>query len=615
MKLIESITIRYFRSVYTITIPKCGDMTVLTGKNDVGKSNILKALNLFFNQQSDYSTRFSFENDYSLLRREEVRKDTIRGQRFISITIRFNRGERMPNSLPPSFSVTRRWDMHSQQYKQTTDAVARMKVFAEKYGMKFSEKTTVTNLSSFLNKIRFVYIPAIKDASVFNGSVNILQESLFDKKYKAILDGPISEANETVKGIVQELQNDFYMATGIANFVELPNTLNFARGLIQINTETNGGRIPIDMRGDGIRTHYIPKILNYVAQRSNHLYIWGFEEPENSYEYRRCIQVAEEFENTYSKHSQVFITSHSPAFFNNSNEEKAVIHVGYENNRTIIIDNVHDLDEELGYIELYREFLERVKDLEKENSLHRREKAKLLEEIEANSTPVLLTEGKTDAALLKIAIQKLGLTEFSNWDIRHIQSGKTSGNDILLQFLNEIKDNINPSKLVIGMFDRDTMLLVRKEPKSIDLRSVDFERLCDNVYAFCIPVPHNRQEANEISIEHYFTDREIKTEKDGKRLFIGNEFYSTGAFKGDEEWYYKGAHAVCNTIKIVEHETKKYVCRKDGGGDYSISKAAFVKCIEEDEEGFRDISFEEFRKIFDVLTKIHDDAETRKLDN
>ena len=75
MKVIESVTIRYFRSVYTMTISPCKDITVITGKNDVGKSNILKALNLFFCQQSDYMTNFKFENDYSLLRKEEVRKD------------------------------------------------------------------------------------------------------------------------------------------------------------------------------------------------------------------------------------------------------------------------------------------------------------------------------------------------------------------------------------------------------------------------------------------------------------------------------------------------------------------------------------------------------------
>ena len=119
MKIIDSITIRYFRSVYTLNIGQCEDITIVSGRNDVGKSNILKALNLFFCQQSDYLHNFDFVEDYSNIRRDEVKKDTIRGQQFISISIRFLRGNRMENSLPPSFSVTKRWDMHSSECKMT----------------------------------------------------------------------------------------------------------------------------------------------------------------------------------------------------------------------------------------------------------------------------------------------------------------------------------------------------------------------------------------------------------------------------------------------------------------------------------------------------------------
>ena len=84
MKIIDSITIRYFRSVYTLNIGQCEDITIVSGRNDVGKSNILKALNLFFCQQSDYLHNFDFVEDYSNIRRDEV-KNTIRGQQFISI--------------------------------------------------------------------------------------------------------------------------------------------------------------------------------------------------------------------------------------------------------------------------------------------------------------------------------------------------------------------------------------------------------------------------------------------------------------------------------------------------------------------------------------------------
>ena len=124
------------------------------------------------------------------------------------------------------------------------------------------------------------------------------------------------------------------------------------------------------------------------------------------------------------------------------------------------------------------------------------------------------------------------------------------------------------------------------------------------IYCFAIPVPHNRTEVDQISIEHYFTDSEIRTEKEGKRLFLGNEFYSTGVFKGDEELNYKGASNVWNTIKIIEHETRSFVTKADGSGDYSLSKAAFVQCIENNEQDFSSISFNEFAKIFNVIEKI-----------
>ena len=604
MKVVESITIRYFRSVYTLTISPCNDITVITGKNDVGKSNVLKALNLFFCQQTDHLNGFNFSEDYSMLRKEEVKKDTIRGQQFISITVRFLRGERMKNSLPPSFSVTRRWDMHSLDYKETTDVHVRMQQYAKKNKTRYSEKTTAMFYSMFLNKIKFIYVPAIKDARVFNDTVNWLQQSLFDAKNKTILDSPITKANEAVQEIVGELQSDFKTATGIDNFVELPNTLNYAKGLLQINTATEGGIVSIDKRGDGIRTHYIPKILNYLAENSKDIYIWGFEEPENSYEYRRCIQVAEEFENRYCKSSQIFISSHSPAFYNNPSERKTVVNVGYEKNKTVLLKDVQHLDEELGYIALYQDFIERVKQLEKENAIKDESITALKQSIQQRQTPIILTEGKTDAALLKIAIKKLNLNDYADWEIKPILCEKTTNNDALIKFLNEIRNNMSSQRLVIGMFDRDAKVETSIDSKLCDIRNEEFVKLAKNIYAFAIPVPHNRAEVNQISIEHYFTDAEIKTEKNGKRLYLGNEFYCTGVYKGDEEWFYKAATNVADTIKVIEHESKKFVTKQNGDGDYSLSKAAFVQCIEDGEEGFAEISFNEFNKIFAVIAKI-----------
>lgn len=448
MKIIDSITIRYFRSVYTLNIGQCEDITIVSGRNDVGKSNILKALNLFFCQQSDYLHNFDFVEDYSNIRRDEVKKDTIRGQQFISISIRFLRGNRMENSLPPSFSVTKRWDMHSSECKMTSDVLARMEQFSKKQGKKFSEKTTNTSLSTFLNRIRYIYVPAIKDEQVFKETLNLLQESLFSSKNKKILDTPINEANHAVQNVIGELQKDFEDATGIKNFVELPNTLNYTHGLLQVNTQTN------------------------------------------------------------------------------------------------------------------------------------------------------------NAQLLKQAAFKLGLTEFQAYDIQPIISDGTSNNTVLLNFLHSLRDNVQSNQVIIGMFDRDTPLLTEINGSRVDIRNEKFVKIGKNIFAFSIPVPHARAEIDQISIEHYFTDEEIKTELEGKRLFIGNEFYKTGVCKSNRSLYYKSGARVADTIKIIEHESNNYVMNADGTGDYSISKSAFVNAICEEKDSFKGFSFDEFQKIFDVINSI-----------
>ena len=315
--------------------------------------------------------------------------------------------------------------------------------------------------------------------------------------------------------------------------------------------------------------------------------------------------MAEEFDSQYSSCSQIFLTSHSPAFYNNPSDKKTVLRVKRgSDGKTLLCQDDKSIDEELGYIELYREFIEKVKILEKQYKEVSDEATALSNQIKNIQTPVILTEGKTDAALLKLAISKLGLCQYSDWEIRPIISGNTSNNEALQKYLTDISSNAAVNQLIIGMFDRDTPIFFNS---GNDLRSQEFLKISSNIYAFSIPVPHGRPEKNDISIEHYFTDGEIKTEVGGKRLFLGTEFYPTGNFIGDEELYCNKKN-ILGTIKIIEHESKCYVTKADGTGDYSISKARFVECIEQGVVGFSDISFAEFNKIFDIIKKILDDS-------
>lgn len=108
--MIERIEIQYFRSIYKVIISKTQRLNVFTGKNDVGKSNVLKALNLFFNNCVQSDGDYTFENNYNFKRLEEVRKNTIKGKQFIQIKITFRRGKQYEKTLPETFTVTKKWN-------------------------------------------------------------------------------------------------------------------------------------------------------------------------------------------------------------------------------------------------------------------------------------------------------------------------------------------------------------------------------------------------------------------------------------------------------------------------------------------------------------------------
>lgn len=83
-------------------------LNVFTGKNDVGKSNVLKALNLFFNNCIVEDGDYSFKGNYNLQRFNEVRKDTIKGKQFIRIKLTFIRGKQYEKTLPEMFVISKK---------------------------------------------------------------------------------------------------------------------------------------------------------------------------------------------------------------------------------------------------------------------------------------------------------------------------------------------------------------------------------------------------------------------------------------------------------------------------------------------------------------------------
>ncbi|MFM5367746.1 AAA family ATPase, partial [Aeromonas veronii] len=91
MRLIKNVEIGYFRSIYKESIDCDSDLNIVFGRNDSGKSNVLRALNLFFNAQTNPGKVFDFAMDLCQARRVEAgsKKDA---RKFVYIKLTFKEG-------------------------------------------------------------------------------------------------------------------------------------------------------------------------------------------------------------------------------------------------------------------------------------------------------------------------------------------------------------------------------------------------------------------------------------------------------------------------------------------------------------------------------------------
>ena len=143
--------------------------------------------------------------------------------------------------------------------------------------------------------------------------------------------------------------------------------------------------------------------------------LWGYEEPENSLELSSSFALAEEL-HKLSSEIQMFITTHSPAFYLNYQKSGVkLFHVEQKINdeETTIqpVSDINNVNNNLGLLQLVSPFIEYVKN---ENVLSEKslldsldnlksanEKYKII--IEENALvdiPTIFVEGKTDKLYL-----------------------------------------------------------------------------------------------------------------------------------------------------------------------------------------------------------------------
>jgi predicted ATPase len=393
---LETIRVKNFRSLRDVPF-EAKALTVFVGCNDEGKSNLLRALDLFFNGERRDGYKLNWQSDFCAFTKTPKNKAP-----QIEITLTFK--------LPTTFNLPDRvlWQRIWRQEGLYKDEI---------HLADGKELPSRSKAYSFLNAIRYDYVPAIKGPEYFERILSAVYDMLdatVRNDIRKAAAGFTSEIQRHTKGILADLERQL----GLKSEIELPTDLRQLFSELEFRSEVGGHRVGLSQRGDGIKVRHIPVILRWLADQANHLSapgkprvvtIWGYEEPENNLETRKCFELAEFFI-ANSSSVQTFLTTHSPVFysvFTGAHDDVNVLEVQLDpvtgtalTARAIgVPSDVDALHSSIGFLDLLephvRDWKRRVDQLE-----HR-----LVEGLELNH-PTVFVEGPTDKTILQAILRR-----------------------------------------------------------------------------------------------------------------------------------------------------------------------------------------------------------------
>lgn len=342
MKL-KSFTIKNFRSIKTpLFIKLDSNYVTFTGKNNCGKSNILRALDLFFNEKVD-NEEFNAEIDMHKMtidKRERERTN-------VTCTFELNSNRDKPiieglEALKKAGKISA-YDLRTVSISYTVTRANRSQVqYIDPYTKQLSQSPEVTGFFNYniRRSVDFLYVPAVKDLKTFvdkdisrellkrifntwGGRRNPEAKNL-KKRFEDIkrdIENIIEDTNTNITGILQEQNPDLRKFLFNLPFKDLIEFLSY----LPISMD-DGIVTGILQKGSGVQAITIYSILRYLDRYkpsnkyASAQYIWAIEEPETCLHPEAQKQLYLAFQR-YSQDTQILSTTHSYYFLNSNQVE------------------------------------------------------------------------------------------------------------------------------------------------------------------------------------------------------------------------------------------------------------------------------------------------------
>ncbi len=463
MKIITKIEIKNFRSIKNCTISDIEDFNSLFGLNNSGKSNILRALNLFFNYKTDDNQDLDFEFDFHQYPLKQKKK---KEKKEIKIAITFQ----LPNNFTFKKKLKTVEDFIFRKKRNKNKKIVKIeKIFGREY--LFPERIRINdtsiksekdakNIDLFLSLINFRYIPnRVLPLDTLKNERNALRKAITrklnmqktDKKKIQKATKALSDIIKNIsKSLIQPISNELEKISNTNITVELI-TPSLVEDLISTSGyffSTNNIKVKDIYQGSGIQSFLMFHTLHLIDKDYAQQFgwkqatIWAVEEPESSLHSDLEAQLAMFLFKTVIKSGsrlQFFCTTHSTMFAQYSQKSVIIEKDSAETIcRSIESKDIHTETGRLGISQYTHPLLY------------------------FPNQNILLCEGKTDVIFLKKIFEILDLNEQNICitclaDLTDKQSN--GGIDTIAKYIKENKEIIelrNKSTKIFILLDWET---------------------------------------------------------------------------------------------------------------------------------------------------------------